>query len=235
MGKKGTITTSFALIIFLVSALILAVPLKSLLVSTKLINDNYTVLEELISHKTSLERLYSNIYKNISYTDGTINCGDYEFKIRTLDEVYVDTEINKYNTVEQEFEIQNATGITIETSYWKHTNLIEGESSGYTIELVLVHDDGSIRSIEKLIDINTNIVIEIPTEFVYNKVSGETNYGTYKLYLNADNCDVETKVKYKDLVYRTIEVTDTLGNKKDVRIEWNNKGERKKDVVLSSS
>jgi len=181
--------------------------------TTKAIN----LVEPYVESMNGLERLYGKFYENISYNE-TTTYSDLN-KIYTVIDKQLDnrpislTVSGDSNTA---FKILNKTDINITINYSPSAGLLPGDPTYYNVEIFCAG-----TSIYNSTNISSGKSITIPSDFLYDKTTGISNYGEYKLIINSVNSDINTNIAYNEQSYRKIEITENTDIKRTLVIENN--------------
>lgn len=195
LNKKGYATIGIIFSVLLVVMLISPLFFRSVMNTSVKMKEDSKVLPDYLKKRNGLERLHGMLSENNSL-EGTVNFEDLEetYELETVDVELEDKVINN----ELSFTINNATDIAIE---FKTTAL--GENPSYDVYLML---NGKI--IQQVDDLTEDASINISNEFVYNKETGISNFGDYKLVISNSNINVDTKISYSKLKFREVRVNN---------------------------
>ncbi len=195
LNKKGYATIGIIFSVLLVVMLISPLFFSSVMNTSISMKEDRKVLSAYLKKRNALERLHGMLSENNSL-EGTVTFEDLEetYELETVDVELEDEVINN----ELSFTVNHATDIAIE---FKTTAL--GENPSYDVYLML---NGKI--IQQVDDLTEDASINISNEFVYNKETGISNFGDYKLVISNSNIDVDTKISYSKLKFREVRVNN---------------------------
>lgn len=209
MDNKGFATTGIIFAVLLVTMIIMTVFFNPILNTSVNIKNSKELMPEYINDVNGLERVYSVFKENISH-DGNIKFEDIgkEYKVNSVKEEYSEIVLDNNNS----FNVNNKTDIDI---YFEVYPIDDRLPASYSVNVML----GNKNVVNKN-ELTNNSTINIDNNYLYNKEDG-TNYGKYTIDVDTINCDVKTKVKFKKLDYREVEITNdnmkqTIGIKNNV-------------------
>lgn len=196
-NERGFVTVGVVVVILIVSMVIIGTFFNPILSTSVDMKDSREIIPKYVNDSNGLERTYSTIKDNISY-NGEIVFDDIEkeYEVSEVDSEYSTVELS-LSELSNSFEIENKTDIEILLEMAPEDNV---NPSSYNVELIL---NGS-ESVISQSGLDSNTVLNVPANFVYNESTGEKKYGNYSLSVEAENSTVTAKVKYKKLDYRKV-------------------------------
>lgn len=202
LNNKGYATLTTLLIVLIITSALLLLFYDPILDTSKNVAQSSLIGKEMINDKNGEERLYSLLVDNISYEEKTIYADlNNEYEIKTLNEEFETIELNFKSEMANGFSINNKTNITMDFNVQV---INPNEPHYYDVKLVVKGKD--ILDGQGL-DLKANSVITVNSDKIYDKLTGETNYGNYMLNITpARNCNVDVVVTYEQLRYRELEI-----------------------------
>ena len=192
INNKGYATTGMMVLVLLVSMTIMGTFFNPMLNLSSSIQNSKDLTPNYIKNMNGLERMYSVFNENKSHVgDITFEDIDKSYNVSTSTEDYSVVRVDLKDG--DKFIVDNETHIAIE---FKSTPTEIGDNY-YDIQINL---NG-----EKIIEnynLKNNTLIEIEKEYLYNRETGDLNYGEFEILINENMVDVVAEVKYNKLKYR---------------------------------
>ena len=186
------------MLVLLVSMTIMGTFFNPMLNLSTSIQNSKELTPNYIKNMNGLERMYSVFNENKSHVgDITFEDIDKSYNVTTISEDYSVVRVDLKNG--GKFNIDNETHIAIE---FKSTPTQIGNNY-YDIQINL---NG-----EKIIEnynLKNNTLIEIEKDYLYNKETGDLNYGEFEILINENMVDVVAEVKYNELAYREATISN---------------------------
>lgn len=198
MNNKGFATIGMMVAVLFVSMAIIGTFFNPILSTTVNMENSRKLTPQYIENMNSLERIYSIFVENPSHV------GDIQFE-DTERNYNVNEIISEHSTVQKNlldgetFELRNKTDIRIE---FKSESIGFGQSD-YDIQIKL-----NGETIVEDYGLSNNTLVEISNSYLYNTETGITNYGEFEININERNAEVSAEVRYENLDYREIELSN---------------------------
>ena len=200
LNNKGFATTGIIFAVLLITMIVITLFLNPILNTSVNVKKSKEIIPEYVNNINGVERVYSVFKENISHNkDITFEDIGKKYKVTTVKEDYLDIQLllDNYNT----FNVNNKTDINI---YFEVYPIDYELPHSYSID-VLLDNNKVVASKDGLVN---NSTINVANSYLYNEETGETNYGEYKIDVDTTNCNVVTRVEYKKLDYREIELSN---------------------------
>jgi len=198
VNKKGAVTISIIVGVLILTLIVITTFMNPILNTSLNLKQSKEIIPDYIDNITGLERVYSILNENVSYK-GSVEFPDIqkEYEVSDIDSVYEERVLD-FSSNLNTFFINNETDIEIQLKFTPY-----GPTSSYDVRLVL-NDEFEVKNED---DLSTNSVITVNKDFVYDKINNKTNYGEYKLLINANNAQVTATVTYDKLTFRELSLT----------------------------
>lgn len=191
MNNKGSVSAAAIVAIILLTLIYISISYMKSEDSYDSVYDIAESTQDLVNGVNSKERLHSLLNKNKSYIGKVVYDNlDKEFEIETLDETYENIIETASGNSSISFSINNDTSIDI-------------NAQGVSYDLELMYDEKDILNGQG-IGLTGNKDIIINSEQIYNKASGEVNYGDYELVIKGD---VDVTLLHDKLLNREVSIT----------------------------
>lgn len=197
MNNKGFATIGIIFAVLLVSMLTMAMFFNPILNTSFNVQNSKELIPNYINNMNGIERVYSVFKENISHNKNIVfEDINKEYKVLKITEDYTDI-----NTNSNVFYVNNKTNVKIS---FEVSPVNPNKAHSYSVD-VRLNETVNVTSSASM---TKNSVIDINEDFLYNEETGKTNYGEYEVSVNNINCNVITKVEYKRLDYREVEISN---------------------------
>ena len=200
MNNKGFATTGIIFAVLLITMIVITLFLNPILNTSVNVKNSKEFTPEYVNNINGVERVYSVFKENISHNkDISFEDIGKEYRVTQIKEDYSDIQLilDNYNT----FNVNNKTDINI---YFEVYPIDYELPHSYSVN-VLLNNNKIVASADGMVN---NSTMNIANSYLYKEETGETNYGEYKIDVDTTNCNVVTRVEYKKLDYREIELSN---------------------------
>lgn len=178
-------------------------------------------MELNLKNRIGLERIYSRLYENISYNE-YVEYMDIDKKYR-VEELVIEHEVRELDVWSSsktmfDIDINNKTWIDVDVTFTEYEDLEPGQWGYYNVYIkysgaILVDDDFTESTIASINDRD-----------VYNETTGTFNYGEYHIELTPINGYIDAVVRYKEQMYREINLIENNNIVRKIVLEKDESG-----------